>query len=186
MVKQKCLGLLIRSLMLELNSLKCEAIMRAMNLLNLLNRSWAPFACIFMENMEFHAITSHIMETIPEKMICEKWHWLPSSKASAILIPSRHLGFMKTNFVFSCMSKCNLIIFALNSFKHPTHLALEGRAVLTICRLIFRKLFLESKAETLKLELPQKYHMGNLFSHFLSCFSYMQTALAGVMAKNEL
>lgn len=132
--------------------------MRAMNLLSLLNRSSAPFACIFMENMKFHAITSHIMETIPEKMICEKWHRLPSSTASAILIPSRHLEFMKTNFVFSYMSKCNLIIFALNSLKHPTILALERRAVLTIRRLRFRKHFLESKAETLKLELPLAAH----------------------------
>lgn len=158
MVKQKCLGLLIRSLIFEWNSLKCEAIIRAMNLLSLLNRSWAPFACIFMENIEFHAITCHIMETIPEKMICEKWHWLPSSKVSAILILSRQLWFMKTNFVFSYMSKCNLIIFALNSFKHPTILALKRRAVLTICRLRLRKPFLESRADTLELELPWVAH----------------------------
>lgn len=111
-----------------------------------------------MENMKFHAITSHIMETTPEKMICEKWHWLPSSTASAILISSRHLGFMKTNFVFSYMSKCNLIIFALNSFKHPTILALERRTVLIICRRRFKKSFLESKAETFELEIPLAAH----------------------------
>lgn len=87
-------------------------------------------------------------------MICEKWHWLPSSKASEILIPSKHLGFMKTNFVFSYMSKCSLIVLALNSLRHPTVLALRRRAVLAICRLRFRKPFLESKAETLELELP--------------------------------
>lgn len=96
-----------------------------------------------MENMKFHAITSHIMENIPEEMICEKWHWFPSTTVSAILIPSRRLGLMKTNFVFSYMSKYNLIIFALNSFKHLTTFALERRAVLTIYRLRFRKPSLE-------------------------------------------
>ena len=62
------------------------------------------------------------------KMICEKWHWLPSSKVSAILIQSRCLGFMKGNSAFSYMSKCNLIIFALNLFKHPTIFAPQKKS----------------------------------------------------------